>query len=113
VLAEGAAAPERSIEIDVDDVQPMFVGDLFGRRLAPRNAGIIDQDIDAAVAGRQLVGDLGDTARVRDIQDDDFGVQALGFQACTPGSGKLGSRSAITTFAPASARASAQASPIP
>ena len=68
----------------------MFVGDLFGRRLASRNARVIDEDVDAPVAGRQLIGDLGHTAGVRDVQDGDFGVQALGFQACTPGTGKLG-----------------------
>src|SRR5882757_6074212 len=45
VLAEGAAAPERAVEIDVDDVQPMLVGDLLGRCLAAGDAGIVDQDL--------------------------------------------------------------------
>jgi len=54
---------KRAVEIDVDDVQPMFVGNLFGRRLASCDAGIVDEDIDAAVAGCQLIGDLGDTLR--------------------------------------------------
>src|SRR5438445_7155242 len=58
VLAESAAAPERSVKINVDDVEPMFVGNLLGRRLAPRNAGIVDEDIDPAEARCQLIGDL-------------------------------------------------------
>src|SRR5258705_3730640 len=90
MLAEGAAAPERAVEIDVDDVQPMFVGELLGRRLASRNARIIDQDIDTAVAGRQFVGDLVNTLRVRYVHDDDLGIQAFRLQARAPGIGKLG-----------------------
>src|SRR6266850_2439635 len=89
MLAEGAAAPERAVEIDVDDVQPMFVGHLFGRRLASRNAGIVDKDIDAAVAGCQLVGGLGNTLRVRYVHDDDLGIEAFRLQAGAPGIGEL------------------------
>ncbi len=90
VLAEGAAAPERAVEIDVDDVEPVLVGDLLGRCLASRDAGIVDEDIDPAVARRQLIGDLGNARRVRHVHDDDLGVQALRLQARAPGLGKLG-----------------------
>src|SRR5882672_11960092 len=58
MLAEGAAAPERAVEIDVDDIQPMFIGDLLRGRLASRNARIVDENIDAAVTGSQLISDL-------------------------------------------------------
>src|SRR6202163_1023148 len=74
VLAEGTTTPERSIEIDVDDVEPMFVGYLLGRCLASRNACIIDEDIDPAVTGRQLIGDLGDTVRVRYIHNNGLAI---------------------------------------
>src|SRR5258707_8794479 len=90
MLAEGAAAPERAVEIDVDDVEPMFVGYLLGRCLAPRNAGIVDEDIDPAEARCQLIGDLGNARRVCYIHDGDLGIQALRFQARAPGGGKLG-----------------------
>src|SRR5450432_1032835 len=49
MLAEGAAAPEGAIEIDVDDVQPMFVRYLFSRGLASRDACIIDENVDLSV----------------------------------------------------------------
>ena len=65
VLAEGAAAPERAVEVDVDDVQPVLVGDRLGRRLAARDAGIVDEDVDLAVALDDVVGDLVDLRRVR------------------------------------------------
>ena len=52
VAAEGAAAPEGAVEVDVDDVQPVLVGDLFRRRFAARDAGIVDQDVDLAVPRR-------------------------------------------------------------
>src|SRR5882757_5604554 len=43
VLAEGAAAPKGTVEIDIHDVEPMFVGHFFRRCLASRNAGIVDE----------------------------------------------------------------------
>ena len=60
--AEGAAAPEDAVEIDVDDVQPVLVGHCFGRRFAPRDAGVVDEDVDLAVAPDEVVGDFGDAA---------------------------------------------------
>ena len=67
----------------------MFVGNLLGRCLAPRNAGIVDEDIDPAEAGCQLIGDLGNARWVRHVHDGDLGIQALRFQARAPGIGKL------------------------
>ena len=90
VLAKGAAAPERAVEIDVDDVEPMLVGYLLRRRFASRNAGIIDEDINAAVTRRQLIGDLGNALRIRYIHDNGLGVQALRFQARATSLGEPG-----------------------
>src|SRR5882762_8170093 len=88
MLAEGAAAPERAVEIDVDDVEPMFVGYRLGRRLAARDACTIDEDIDAPM-GRQLISDLGNAPRVRYIHNDDLGIQAFRFQVRATGFGSL------------------------
>src|SRR6266436_9091861 len=46
MLAKGAATPERAVEIDVDDVQPMLIGYLFSGGLAPRDARIVDKNVD-------------------------------------------------------------------
>jgi len=113
MLAEGATTPERAVEIDVDDVEPMLVGDRLRRCLASRNARIIDQDIDPAVA------DASSSATSETRRESVTSMMAisasrpLAFKLAQPVSAILGSRSAITTFAPASASASAQASPIP
>src|SRR6185369_7940829 len=49
MLAEGAAAPEDAVEIDIDDIQPMLILDLLGRGLAAGNASIANQDINLAM----------------------------------------------------------------
>ena len=90
VLAEGAAAPEGAVEVDVDDVQPMLVGHGFGRRFAAGNAGIVDEDVDLAVARRELIGHLGDARGIGHVHDDDLGVIALRLQAGATGLGHLG-----------------------
>ena len=90
VLAKGAAAPERAVEIDVDDVEPMFIGYLLGRCLASRNASIVHEDIDSAKARCQLIGNLGNACWVRHIHDGGLGIQTLRFQARAPDIGKLG-----------------------
>jgi hypothetical protein len=66
----------------------MLVGYIFGLRLAPRNARIIDEDVDPAVAGRQLVGNLGHAGGVRHVHHGDLDIQALCFQARATGLGK-------------------------
>src|SRR5258706_11259735 len=77
MLAEGSAAPERAVEIDVNDVEPMFVGYILGRCLASRDAGIIDEDVNPAVTSRQLISDLRNALRIRYVHDDDLGIQAF------------------------------------
>ena len=69
VPAEGAAAPEGAVEVDVDHIEPVFVGDLFGRRLAAGDAGIVDENVDLAVTRHQFIRGLGDAAGIRDVQD--------------------------------------------
>ena len=78
VLAEGAAAPEGAVEIDVDDVEPMLVGDRLGRRLAAGDAGIVDEDVDLAVARRRARSATSVT-RLESVTSmiDDLGVVGL------------------------------------
>ena len=45
----------------------------FGRRLAARDAGIVDEDVDLAVPRHEFVRDLGDALGIRHVQDDDLG----------------------------------------
>src|SRR3984893_14576877 len=89
MLAEGAAAPERAVEIDVDDVQPVFVGDLFGGRFASRDPCIIDEDIDLAVPCRKLIRHLGDASGIRHVHDDDLGIVAFCLEGGAAGLGRL------------------------
>ena len=49
VPAEGARAPEGAVQVDVEDVEPMLVGDIFRGRLAARDAGVVDEDVDPAM----------------------------------------------------------------
>ena len=91
VPAEGAAAPERAVEIDVDDVQPVLVGDLLGRRFAPRDAGIVDEDVDPCRARREL--DRRPRRRAPESVTsmiDDLGVVALRLHLGAAGLGHLG-----------------------
>ena len=81
VLAEGATAPERTVEIDVDNVQPVFVGHFLRGRFAPGNACIVDEDIDRTVTGCELVRHLADATRIRYIHDGDLCVQSFHLQA--------------------------------
>src|SRR5437879_3160221 len=89
MLAEGAAAPERAVEVDVDDVQPMFVGDPFGWRFASRYPGAIDEDIDLAVPCRKLVRHLGDASGTRHVHDDGLGIVAFCLEGGAAGLGRL------------------------
>src|SRR5229473_5071382 len=93
MLAKGAATPERAVEIDVDDVQPMLIGYLFSRGLAPRDARIVNENIDLSVPRRQLIRYLGDACGIRYIHNDDLGIQAFRLQARAAGLG--GDRVAI------------------
>src|ERR1700722_18019334 len=87
---EGAAAPEGAVEIDVDDIEPVLVGDGFGRRLAASDAGVVDENVDFSIAGHQLIGRLRDRGRIRDVHDDDTGIVALRLEGGAPLLGSVG-----------------------
>jgi hypothetical protein len=58
----------------------MFVGDILCRSFAAGYAGIVDQDVDPAVAGHNLVGGLRDAAGIGDVHfDRSEGRLAQGF----------------------------------
>lgn len=48
LFAKFAAAPECAVQVDVNDVEPMFIGDGFGRGFGTCDTGIVDQNINAA-----------------------------------------------------------------
>src|SRR6266478_1542062 len=80
VPAEGAAAPEQAVQIDVDDVEPVLILDALRRRLAAGDAGVVDQDVDAPVSAHQIVGDRVNARALRHVHDDDLGIVTLGAQ---------------------------------
>jgi hypothetical protein len=90
----------------------MLVGDVFRRGIAAGDAGIVDQDIHPAEALGELCGDDGHPFGIRDIHLHDVDGMALLFHLILALGATAGSRSAMTTRAPASARASTQASPM-
>ena len=49
LLAEGAAAPEQAVDIDIHMEAPVLVGGVLGADVALGDAGIVDQNVDAAV----------------------------------------------------------------
>ena len=77
VLAKGTAAPERAVEIDVDDVQPMLVCYHFRRCFASCNGGIVDQDIDSSMLRRNLIRHFGDAPGIRHVHHHDLGIAAF------------------------------------
>src|SRR5450631_588726 len=87
MLAKRAATPERAVEIDVDDVQPVLIGYFFSGGLAPRDASIVDENVDLSMPCRQLIRDLGDARGIRYIHNDDLRVQAFRLQARAAGLG--------------------------
>src|SRR4051812_35150235 len=61
---ERAAAPEHAIEIDVDDVEPMFVSDVLGPYTCAGDTCIADQDVDVAKSAVKPIRDLSDLTRI-------------------------------------------------
>ena len=92
MIAERPTAPEDPVEIDIDHVEPVLVGDRLGRGFAACDARVVDQDVDPAVTADHPVGDLRHLRGIGDIHDDDFGIVTLGAQrvasrlrdACVP-----------------------------
>ncbi len=66
-LAEGAATPEESVEVDVDDVQPMLVGKVLRRGFRTRNAGVADENVHPSALLHDLGGGGVDLRGVGDV----------------------------------------------
>ena len=66
---------ERACEIDVDHLLPLVERHLLRPR-APRDAGIVDEDIEATVARHRLVDDGLHVCRVGDVSDQAFDATA-------------------------------------
>ena len=52
--AEGAAAPEHAVEIDVHVEAPVIVAGVFRAHVALGDAGVVDEDVDRAVLALDL-----------------------------------------------------------
>jgi len=77
--AEGVAAPEDAVEIDVDDVEPMLIGDVFRGRFGSRDASVADEDVGAALFRHDPRRRGVDLSRVGDFHLDDVACVAFGF----------------------------------
>ncbi len=67
-LAEGAAAPEQPVDIHIHMEAPMLVAGVLGAHVAFGHAGIVDQDIDAAVIAEHVGGGPVDLGGFGDVQ---------------------------------------------
>src|SRR5262245_46231796 len=52
----------------------MLVFDVFRWRLTPRDSGVVDQDVDAAVAFHDVISDPVDSRALRDVHHGDLGI---------------------------------------
>ena len=75
--AELAAAPVDAVEVDVDDLAPDLVRHRLARGVGPSDAGVGDQNVDAAVALIRLRRCPPDRMRVGDIEADGVDGPAL------------------------------------
>src|SRR3546814_5741907 len=50
VPPESAGAPEAAVEVHIEHIQPMLVGDILGGGFAARDPCIVDQDVDPPIA---------------------------------------------------------------
>src|SRR3546814_8906472 len=50
VPPESARAPEAAVEVHIEHIQPMLVGDILGGGFAARDPCIVDQDVDPPIA---------------------------------------------------------------
>ena len=69
--AEGLGQEEDSLEVDLHDLVPVFLGEIEGVG-APDDPGTVDQDVDVAGLGHQLV----DGAAPGEIDHDRAGAPA-------------------------------------
>ena len=75
--AECAAAPEDPIEIDVDDIEPAFVGRILRRNLGARDAGVADENVDPSLLRHHPLRGAVDLGGVRHVHLDNVGRVAL------------------------------------
>ena len=66
LLAEGAGEQERRDEVDFEDAAVVGEGGFFGGR-DEADAGVVDQDVGAAVAVEDLAREVGDGGFVGDV----------------------------------------------
>ena len=53
---KAAAAPEEAVEIDVEDIEPVLVGQVLCGRFGSRDAGVAYEDVDTALLLEDLRG---------------------------------------------------------
>src|SRR5882724_10154173 len=63
----------------------MLVFDAFRRRLATRDSGAVDQDVDTTVAPHYIIGDPVDSGALRHVHYDYPGIVAPRAQFVAPG----------------------------
>ena len=111
---ESPAAPEDTVQVDVDHLVPHRVRHGFGRVVRDRDSRIVDEDVDPAVPGDNRVLDMLDGRRIRDVEPLALDTMTFGPTGRRPRArGPGGSCRVSTTVAPASASASAIARPMP
>src|SRR4051812_18377412 len=72
-----AHAIQHTVEIDLDELVPAFQFHVGPAALRHVDAGTVDQKIDAAVGGQDLLGGLVDAGLVADVERDRLGLAAL------------------------------------
>ena len=68
---------EHAVEIDLDELVPALQFHVGPASLRHVDAGAVDQQVDPAVLGEDLVGGLVDVGLVADIELDRLGLAAL------------------------------------
>src|SRR5262245_8428695 len=72
-----AHAIEHAVEVDLDELVPAFQFHLSPAALRHVDPGAVDQEVDAAMRGHDLVGGLVDVGLVADIELDGLGLAAF------------------------------------
>ena len=113
LAARGAAEAEHARQVDGDRFVPERVA-VLGRRLAPDDAGVVDDDVDAAEALDGLGDEPSGRRPSRQIRGEQFRATAAGLRRCSSAVAAAGAVLACrATSAPAPASASAIAAPRP
>jgi hypothetical protein len=81
VLSERPRAPERAVQIHIDHIEPVLVGDVLRAGHAARDARIVHQDVDAAVRSSQDIRDFRHARGVGHVHLDALDRMAAFLQA--------------------------------